>query len=93
MKPPHESWQLYLKDEYVDGKLAEYNIAFSKKHGSGWYDEIRFDSHEKRNGRYVLAPHFHIKLRCELKDSVERGVEDIHRFIDEYLETLKGVVE
>ena len=84
---------MVVKDEYVEGKLAEYSIAFFKRHDSGWYDEIRHDSHEKKKGRYVVAPHFHIKLRCELKDSIESGVGQIHRFIDEYLETLKGVME
>ena len=83
---------MVLEDNYVDGKPAEYSIAFFKKHEGGWYDEIRYDSHEKKKGRKILAPHFHVKFRCELKDSVERVVVDVHHFIDEYLETLKKVM-
>ena len=93
MKSPHEFWQLKLEDRYADGKLVKYTIAFYKKHEDGWYDELRYDSHEKKNGREVVAPHFHIKLRCDFKESVERGVSEMHRFIDEHLETLKEVMK
>ena len=84
---------MVLDDDYVDGKLVRYSIAFYKRHESGWYDEIRYDSHEMKKGRDVVAPHVHIKLRCDFKDSIEHGVGDIHRFIDEYLELLKEVTK
>ena len=78
---------------HEDGKLVEYTIAFYRMHESGWYDEIRYDSHEEKKGRDVLAPHFHMKLRCGFKDLPERGVEEIRRIIDNHLEALRKEIK
>jgi hypothetical protein len=33
-----------------------------------WYDEVRYDSHERKRGQRVALPHFHIKLHGSSKD-------------------------
>jgi hypothetical protein len=57
-----------------------------------WFDEIRYDSHERRP-RKVLAPHFHMKLRSAFKGVPAAALEEIESVIDNYLETIKGVIE
>ena len=78
---------------YEEDKPVEYSVHFYRFHESGWYDEIRYDSHETRKGRETLAPHFHLKLRSAFKDSPDRCVEEIRRIIDNHLEPIRDVIE
>ncbi|HYR83654.1 MAG TPA: hypothetical protein VE422_06220 [Terriglobia bacterium] len=86
-------WKHKISVAYENDKPVEYSVHFYRLHESGWYDEIRHDSHELRKGREVLAPHFHMKLRSGLKDSPDRCVEEIRRIIDNYLEHIREVIE
>lgn len=43
------------------GTTPEYKIHFSRKR-NGWSDEVRYDSHEIKKERKVLAPHLHINV-------------------------------
>ncbi len=49
------------------------------------YDEIRYDSHQRKKGQRMKAPHFHLKVRTELKDHPEMAIEEIKGFIDNQL--------
>jgi hypothetical protein len=86
-------WKHKISVAYEDEKIVEYSVHFYRFHESGWYDEIRYDSHELRKGRETLAPHFHLKLRSGPKESPERCVEEIKRIIDNYLEPIREVIE
>ena len=86
-------WKHKIRMAYENDKPIEYSIHFYRVHESGWYDEIRYDSHDTKKGREVLSPHFHMKLRSGLKDSPDRCVEEITRIIDNYLEPIRGVIE
>lgn len=71
------------------GAVIEYKIHFYRKL-NGWYDEVRYDSHEIRRGRKALAPHLHMKLATSFKDSPE-GEEELRRIIDGILPQLREI--
>jgi hypothetical protein len=71
------------------GAVIEYKIHFYRKL-NGWYDEVRYDSHEIRRGRKVLAPHLHMKIATPFKDSQE-GEEELRRIIHGVLPQLKEI--
>ena len=43
-----------------------------------WYDEIRYDSHERKRGGKIPVPHLHVKLQSGLKGGVICG-DDVVR--------------
>lgn len=45
--------------EKASGRVLEYKIHFYRR-TNGWYDEVRYDSHEIRRGRKNASPHMHI---------------------------------
>ena len=71
------------------GDVIEYKIHFYRK-TNGWYDEVRYDSHEIKKGRKILAPHLHMKLATPFKDPKE-GEEELKRIIDTVLPGLKEI--
>ena len=71
------------------GDVIEYKIHFYRK-ADGWYDEVRYDSHEIRRGRKTLAPHLHMKLGTPFKDPQD-GEEELKRVIDRILPELKEI--
>ena len=71
------------------GDVIEYKIHFYRK-ADGWYDEVRYDSHEIRKGRKTLAPHLHMKLGTPFKTPQE-GEAELKRIIDGILPELKEI--
>ena len=71
------------------GTIVEYKIHFYKR-TNGWYDEVRYDSHEIKKGRKILAPHLHMKLATPFKDP-KNGDEELRRIIDRILPELKEI--
>jgi hypothetical protein len=69
--------------------VIEYKIHFYRKI-NGWYDEVRYDSHEIRRGRKTLAPHLHMKLGTPFKDSAENEKE-LKQIIDGILPEIKEI--
>ena len=86
-------WKHKIRIVYESEMPVEYSIHFYRIHASGWYDEIRYDSHETRKGREVFSPHLHVKLRSGFKDSADRSVEEIKRIIDTCLEPIREIIE
>ena len=72
------------------GAVLEYKIHFYRK-TNGWYDEVRYDSHEIRKGGKGLAPHLHMKLATPFKDP-KNGAAELNRIIDEILPRIKEIV-
>ncbi len=73
----------------ASGAITEYKIHFYRK-TDGWYDEVRYDSHEIKRGRKILAPHLHMKLATPFKNPQE-GEEELKRIIDKILPELKEI--
>ncbi len=69
--------------------VIEYKIHFYRK-ANGWYDEVRYDSHEIRKGRKSLAPHLHVKLATPFKEPKE-GEAELSRIINEILPRIKEI--
>ena len=69
--------------------VIEYKIHFYRK-TNGWYDEVRYDSHEIRKGRKSLAPHLHVKLATPFKEPKE-GEAELSRIINEILPRIKEI--
>lgn len=89
----YQEWQYDVETRYEDNRLAWCSVAFYRPHESGWYDEVRYDSHEWKKGVNILAPHLHMKIRCAFKDSVDEGVEELKSIIDNYVKVLKETVK
>ena len=75
-----------------DDRVSEYSINFYRDSGD-WFDEIRYDSHDRHRGRKVVAPHFHMKLRSAFKGDADAGVEEIRSMIDNYLQDIQEVID
>ncbi|MGH7835930.1 MAG: hypothetical protein ACREQK_19960 [Candidatus Binatia bacterium] len=75
--------------EKGSGKVLEYKMHFYRK-TNGWYDEVRYDSHEIKKGRKTFAPHMHLKVATPFKDSVA-GEEELKRIIDLILPQIKEI--
>jgi hypothetical protein len=73
------------------GAVIEYKIHFYRK-TDVWYDEVRYDSHEIKPGRKILAPHLHVKLATPFKDPKE-GEQELKRIIDTVLPELKEITQ
>ena len=71
------------------GAVIEYKIHFYRK-TNGWYDEVRYDSHEIKKGRKTLAPHLHLKLTTPFKDSAG-GEAELKRIIDNVVPRMKEI--
>lgn len=62
------------------GAVIEYKIHFYRK-TNGWYDEVRYDSHEIKRGRKFASPHLHVKLATAFKDLIA-GEEELKKIIE-----------
>jgi hypothetical protein len=71
------------------GTITEYKVHLYRK-TNGWYDEVRYDSHEIKRGRKILAPHLHMKLATPFKNPKE-DEEELKRIIDSILPGLKEI--
>jgi hypothetical protein len=71
------------------GAIIEYKIHFYRK-TNGWYDEVRYDSHEIKKGRKTLAPHLHLKLATPFKDPAS-GEAELKQIIDTGLPRIKEI--
>jgi len=85
VSPEAEDWKclnVTVRDK-ESGNVIEYKIHFYRK-TDGWYNEVRYDSHEIKRGRKTLAPHLHVKLATEFKEP-QRGEEELNQIIDRIL--------
>jgi hypothetical protein len=73
-----------IRTDYRDGRLVAYTIAFYRPDGE-WYDQVTYDSHERKKGRLVAAPHFHLKVKSAFKKDADRAVAEIRTIIENEL--------
>jgi len=89
--PDNKDWKCLnvTVSDKESGAVIEYKIHFYRK-TNGWYDEVRYDSHEIKKGRKTLTPHLHLKLTTPFKDS-DGGEAELKRIIDTVLPRLKEI--
>ena len=88
-----EGWNYVKRVVVVDDDIAEYSISFYRQAANQWYDELRYDSHDRRRGRKFVAPHFHMKLGSAFKSDTDMAVEEIRAIIDNYLKDIQEVLD
>jgi hypothetical protein len=79
---PKSDWKclnVTVRDK-ASNTVVEYKIHFYRK-TNGWYDEVRYDSHEIKRVRKRLAPHLHLKIATLYKDSTQ-GEAELKRIIE-----------
>jgi hypothetical protein len=91
--PNNKDWKCLnvTVSDKESGAFIEYKIHFYRK-TDGWYDEVRYDSHEIKKGRKILAPHLHLKLATPFKDP-KKGEEELKRIIDAVLPEIKEITQ
>jgi len=90
--PGHKDWNYAVKVLIEHSKAVRYSLAFWRQR-NGWYDQIRYDSHDRKRGKNVQAPHFHMKLRTGFKEDAGKAVEEIKSIIDNYLQRLEEFIQ
>ena len=89
----YKGWR-YSARILIDGRTApECYLSFYRKvEGRDWYDEVRYDSHERKRGKRMQLPHFHIKVRGRVKPS-DQAEADLRQIIDEIAPRILEVTE
>jgi len=90
--PGHKDWKYAAKVLIEEGRALRYSLAFWRQR-DGWYDEIRYDSHERKAGKDKKAPHLHMKLRTVFKEDTDKAIEEIKLIIDNYVQKLEDVIQ
>lgn len=88
----YKGWTHTSRLTVEHGKLARYSIGFHRRQGD-WYDEIRYDSHERKKGRWVDMPHFHLKLQSALKGDEDKAVEELKEIKNTYVTAIGEVLD
>lgn len=91
MPDSYKGWNYYRRLDFEEGKVTKYTIHFYRQEG-GWYDEIRYDSHDRTRGKTVVAPHFHLKIQSPFKNDADAAVEEIKRIIDNQIDNINSLV-
>lgn len=60
--------------------------------GRDWYDEVRYDSHERKGKNQLKLPHYHIKLRGDYSNR-QQAEARLMEIIDEIVPMILGVTE
>jgi len=84
-------WRGMTRADYENGRLERYSIVYLRKHVDGWYDEIRYDSHDRTRGRNQVAPHFHIKVRSSFKSDTGLAEQEIRDIIEVEVERILAI--
>jgi hypothetical protein len=89
--PEHGNWKGMTRADYQDGRVIRYSIVFLRQHEDGWYDELRYDSHDRTRGRYQMAPHLHLKVRSAFKADTNQAESEIRGIIESELFRIEAV--
>jgi hypothetical protein len=91
--PDFNGWQYEARVESENDRILWYSIAFYRSREGGWYDEVRYDSHDRVKGQRSMAPHFHVKIRSAVKQDGHRAIQEIKDIIASHLPAIAGVLE
>ncbi len=60
----YKDWQYDANVVVGRSPETELYLSFHRRvPGRDWYDEVRYDTHERRRGRRLKLPHYHVKIR------------------------------
>lgn len=91
--PEYKGWKYSARIVKTDDTVEECYLSFYKQmEGRDWYDEVRYDSHERKRGRRMELPHFHIKVRGSRKSLGEANA-DLREIIDSVVPHILEVTE
>ena len=90
--PEYSDWKGMTRADYQDGRMERYSVVFLRRHPDGWYDEARYDSHDRSRGRQRLAPRFHLKLRGAFKTDTNLAEAEISRIIATQVSRIEAIL-
>jgi len=88
----HKGWKYSARIKRHEGTAECYISFYKQMEDRDWYDEVRYDSHERKRGKRLELPHFHVKLHGSLKDS-EQVELDLKKIIDGIVPQILEVTE
>jgi hypothetical protein len=88
---PAQGWNAKSRVAYADDKVVRYSILYLRMHEDGWYDEVRYDSHDRTRGGFQQAPHLHVKLRSAFKSDTRIAEAEILGIIETGLPGIEAV--
>lgn len=88
----YKGWTYSIRVKRREDTVECYLSFYKRMEDLDWYDEVRYDSHERKRGQRVELPHFHVKLHASPKDpdQAESGLMEI---IDDLVPKLLEVTE
>ena len=89
--PSYGNWKSIARALYADGKVYRYSVVFLRKLDGDWYDEVRYDSHDRTRGRYQMAPHFHLKVRSAFKADTGSAEAELWDMIRKELPRIEAI--
>ena len=63
----YKGWRYSARIKRQEDTTECYLSFYKQMEDRDWYDEVRFDSHERKRGKRTELPHFHVKLQLELQ--------------------------
>lgn len=88
----YRGWTYSIRTKISEGFVECYLSFYRQMEDRDWYDEVRYDSHERKRGQRVAIPHFHVKLHGSSKDP-EQAESDLMEIIDDLVPKLLEVTE
>ncbi|MFC1715662.1 hypothetical protein ACFL6S_18490 [Candidatus Poribacteria bacterium] len=88
----YKGWKYSARIRTTDDDVECYLSFHKEVEGRDWYDEVRYDSHERKRGQRLELPHYHIKLRGDYKTPGEAEA-DLIRIINDIVPQVLEVTE
>lgn len=91
--PEYRGWRYSAGIVKMEDTVTECYLSFYRQmEDRDWYDEVRYDSHERKRGRRIELPHFHIKVRGSRR-SPEEANAALKEIVDSIVPQLLEVTE
>lgn len=88
----YKGWTCFIRAKRREDITECYLSFYKQVPERDWYDEVRYDSHERKRGKMLDLPHFHVKLHGSPKDP-KQAESDLMEIIDDFVPKLLEVTE
>ena len=89
----YKGWQYDANVVVNRSPETELYLSFHRRvPGRDWYDEVRYDTHERKSGRRLRLPHYHVKIRGSYRDR-QRAEASLVKIIDDIVPQIIEVAE